>query len=291
MRLRAPAVAGYFYPGAEGELRKMLAQLVHPDTPRIPAIGVVCPHAGYIYSGRTAGRVYSRVHIPRRVLIFGPNHTGMGAPLSCWAHGAWRTPLGVVPIDEDLARRLLDACPYLEDDTQAHLREHAIEVQLPFLQYLVREFSFVPIVVGTTDMTALTALAQAVVTAVRDTSEPVLLVASTDMSHYIPAKDAADIDQHAIRAIAAVDGPALYQAVHTYKISMCGYLPTTVVLMAARALGAVQGELVEYTHSGVVTGDDHSVVAYLGMILRGAHGSLDTEVSASHVHDGRSADR
>ena len=284
MRRRAPAVAGYFYPSGESELRKMLALLVHPDEPKIPAVGVVCPHAGYVYSGRTAGRVYSKVHIPRRVLILGPNHTGMGAPLSCWARGEWQTPLGVVPVDEDIARRLLEACPYLEDDEQAHLREHAIEVQLPFIQYLVDTFSFVPIVVGTNDMTALTALAQAVATVVRDTPEPVLLVASTDMSHYIPARDAAELDQHAIRAIAAVDGPALYRVVHTYRISMCGYLPTTVVLMAARELGAVRGELVEYTHSGVVTGDDHSVVAYLGMILRGANESLDAPASGHRGH-------
>lgn len=267
MGVRKPAVAGYFYPSDPDQLRGLLARLIEDVTPKVSATAVVSPHAGYIYSGRTAGRVYGRVRLPRRFIILCPNHTGMGAPLACWATGLWETPLGPARVDEETARHLMEQCTFLVHDPVAHLREHSLEVHLPFLQYLLDDFVFVPVCVGTPRMTQLTALAQAIAEVVRGLGEEVLLIASTDMTHYTSAAEAARLDPLAIRCMEQVDGPGLYDTVHRHRLTMCGYLPTTVVLMAARELGATRGTLVDYTHSGMVTGDDTSVVSYVGMVI------------------------
>lgn len=267
MTVRKPAVAGYFYPSDPDQLRGLLVQLIEDVIPKVSATAIVVPHAGYIYSGRTAGRVYGRVRLPRRFIILCPNHTGMGAPLACWATGVWETPLGPVRVDEEMAHHLMEQCTFLIHDTAAHLREHSLEVHLPFLQYLLDDFVFVPICVGTSRMTQLTALAQAIAEVIQSLGEEVLLIASTDMTHYTSAAEATRFDQPAIRCMEQVDGPGLYDTVHRHRLTMCGYLPTTVVLMAARVLGATQGTLVDYTHSGLVTGDDTSVVSYAGMII------------------------
>lgn len=267
MAVRKPAVAGYFYPKDPDQLRALLGQMIEDTSPKVSAVAIVCPHAGYMYSGRTAGRVYGRVRLPRRLIILCPNHTGMGSPLACWSTGVWETPLGPARVDEEMARNLMEQCTFLEHDIQAHLREHSLEVQVPFLQYLLDDFTFVPICVGTSRMNQLTALAQAIVEVVRGLGEEVLLIASTDMTHYTSAAEAARLDQPAIRCMEQVDGPGLYDTVHRYRLTMCGYLPTTVALMAARGLGASRGTVIDYTHSGMVTGDDTSVVSYVGMII------------------------
>ena len=267
MRIRTAAVAGYFYPGDPEELRGMLAELIPRKEGKRRAKGLVCPHAGYIYSGSAAAQVYGSAELGRRFIIMGPNHTGMGAPLSIFARGQWRTPLGETLIDEELANRLLELCPVLEDDTHAHVREHSIEVQIPFLQYLQEDFSFVPICVGTSRWGDLAVLGEAIAAAIEETDEPIQIIASTDMSHYIPAREAREKDQLAFEAIRKLDGRALYDTVHQNRLSMCGYLPTTILLLAARRLGAQQADLVAYTHSGEVTGDHHSVVSYAGFIV------------------------
>ena len=245
----------------------MVEGFLDPDAPRYDARALICPHAGYIYSGRVAGAVYSRARLPRRYIIMCPNHTGMGAPLSINLDGAWETPLGTVPVDTELARALAEHCPELEDDIYAHLREHALEVQLPFLQVMVEDFRFVPICIGTSRWSTLQSLADAIVTVLPGLDEPVLLIASTDMTHYEPASVAAQKDRYAMEKIEALDGRGLYDVVHERNLSMCGYLPTTVTLLAARALGAQRAERVMYTHSGEVTGDHESVVAYAGYVI------------------------
>ena len=194
MTVRKPAVAGYFYPSDPDQLRSLLAQLIEDVTPKVSAPAIVVPHAGYIYSGRTAGRVYGRVRLPRRFIILCPNHTGLGAPLACWATGVWETPLGPVRVDEEMAHHLMEQCTFLVHDTAAHLREHSLEVHLPFLQYLLDDFVFVPICVGTSRMTQLTALAQAIAEVIQSLGEEVLLIASTDMTHYTSAAEAARLD-------------------------------------------------------------------------------------------------
>ncbi len=268
MRIRQAAVSGYFYPGRKEALVTMLDSLIEPHEEKIQARAVIVPHAGYQYSGRVAGAVYGKCVLPDTFIILCPNHTGLGRPLSLDVSDAWETPLGLARIDKELSQALLDACPYLEPDGLAHMREHALEVQIPFLQYLKEDFTFVPICVGTSRWSILTSLSEAIASVVSESNRDALLISSTDMTHYEPADIAEKQDKYAIERILELDARGLYDVVHDQSISMCGYLPTTVVVKASVALGASSCELILYTHSGVVTGDHSSVVAYAGFIIQ-----------------------
>ncbi len=266
--IRRSTVAGSFYAGTRDRLRLQVADLL-PKTPtREQAIGVVTPHAGYLYSGRVAGAVYSRVELPDTFVILGPNHTGLGAGAAIMTYGEWETPLGKVPIDTELGRAILANSSVLEEDHLGHQREHSIEVQLPFLQYFEAPFRFVPICLFSHEYAACHDVGQAVAKAVRQAGRRVLLVASTDMSHYLPREEAATQDQKAIAAILALDPEGLHRVVRREGISMCGFHPTTAMLVAATGLGASSAELVMYTDSGDVTRDLNEVVAYAGVVVR-----------------------
>lgn len=266
--IRRSAVAGSFYPGTRERLRLQVEDLLPRDVAPTPALGVVVPHAGYIYSGRVAAAVYARVEFPETFVILGPNHTGLGAGAAIMTSGHWETPLGKVPIDTHLGKAILAASSVLEEDHLGHLREHSIEVQLPFLQCFERPFSFVPICLFSHEVAACQDLGQAVAAAVREAGRRVLLVASTDMSHYVPRAEAAAKDRKALDAILAIDPEGLHRVVRREGISMCGFHPTTAMLVAAKALGATQADLVMYTDSGEVTRDLNEVVAYAGLIIR-----------------------
>lgn len=256
--LREPAVAGRFYPGSAARLAADLDGWLKP-TERAAARGLVAPHAGYMYSGAIAGEVYRRVEIPPRVVVLGPNHTGLGAMASLWPGGRWRTPLGEVPIDEGLTEALSTA-PGVEQDDQAHLHEHSLEVQVPFLQRLQPALSIAALCLGPLPFKGCEALGKALGRAAADAGA--LIVASSDMSHYIPAKEARVKDQRAIDRVLALDPAGLYEVVRRERISMCGFIPATVMLVAAREMGATRAELLRYGHSGEVTGDDEQVVGY-----------------------------
>jgi MEMO1 family protein len=266
--LRRAAVSGRFYAGTRERLLAEVGDLLASAAAPAPAIGVVVPHAGYVYSGGVAGAVYARVTIPESCVILGPNHTGLGPGASIMTSGAWETPLGAVPIDEPLAAAILAAAPDLVADHLAHLREHAIEVQLPFLQARNPAVRIVPIVLGSHAYATCAAVGQALGAALRAAGRPILLVASTDMSHYVTRETAAAQDRQALEAILTLDPERLYRVVHREGISMCGVLPTTALLIAATALGASGAELVQYTDSGAVTRDLREVVAYAGLIIR-----------------------
>ncbi len=266
--IRRSAVAGSFYAGTRDRLRLQVEDLLPRGVPQERAIGVVAPHAGYMYSGKVAGAVYSRVTFPDIVVILGPNHTGLGAGAAVMTYGQWETPLGKVPIDPDLGRAILENSAVLEEDHLGHAREHSIEVQLPFLQYFERPFSFVPICLFSHEYGACQDVGQAVAKAVRETNKRVLLVASTDMSHYVSRDEATQKDRKAIDAILALDPEGLHRVVRREGISMCGFHPSTAMLVAAKALGASRADLVMYTDSGEVTRDLHEVVAYAGLIVR-----------------------
>lgn len=267
MTIRPPAVAGRFYSGSKKALEEEVRRLIPAGAPPRPAWGVVAPHAGYLYSGGVAGAVYAAVKIPDRVIILCPNHTGDGAPLAIMGEGSWRTPLGDVPIDDSLARELQSLDAALESDSLAHRYEHSLEVQLPFIQFLKGDFRFVPVCVGTSSLKMLLELGAAMAEAVRRAAEPVLLVASSDMTHYQPAAVARKKDKLAIDRMIALDPEGLYQTVRSEGISMCGYAPAVAVMQACRALGAQKGELARYATSGDVTGDNDQVVGYAGMIF------------------------
>jgi AmmeMemoRadiSam system protein B len=260
--LREPAVAGRFYPAQPARLAAEVDGYLRPSTDRLPALGLVAPHAGYMYSGAIAGEVYRRVQIPPRVVILGPNHTGLGAPASLWPEGSWRTPLGAVAIDAALTSALADA-PGVERDDQAHLHEHSLEVQVPFLQRERADLAIAALCLGPLGWHDCEALGRALGRIAA--AAGALVVASSDMSHYISAAEARLKDQRAIDRILALDPEGLHAVVRRERISMCGFVPATVMLVAAKEMGATRAELVRYGHSGEVTGDDAQVVGYAAL--------------------------
>jgi MEMO1 family protein len=265
-RRRAPAVAGRFYPGSGAALDRAVDELM-PERAEARALAVMAPHAGYMYSGRMAGRVFGSIAVPERVVVLSPNHTGRGAPLALWASGAWELPSGDVPVDEELAARIMETHRLYRDDPRAHAAEHGVEVELPFLRRRNPRMKLVAIVISGLDLETLVALGEGLARVIEELGEPVLLVASSDMSHYLPASEAAVLDRLALDRFEALDARGLFDVVERNRITMCGYMPATVTLTAARALGATRSQVVGYTHSGVVTGDHSSVVAYAGAVV------------------------
>ncbi len=265
--VRHPAVAGQFYPGRPETLLRDIGQYTAPAPDKIPALGCVAPHAGYMYSGHVAGAVYSRLKLPSRFVILCPNHTGLGAPLSIMSAGSWLTPLGEARIDDELAAALKQNCELLTEDTLAHRNEHAVEVQVPFLQALVNEFSFVPIAVGTSRFELLDSLGHALAKAIRDEAERVLVIASSDMNHYESDEVTRIKDRRAIDPILALDPRALWETVTRQNITMCGFGPTVAMLTATLDLGATHAELIKYATSGDISGDRDAVVGYAGIAI------------------------
>ena len=265
--IREPAVAGMFYSANPQALRRDLAELLVESPQRLTAKAVVSPHAGYVYSGGVAGSVFSAVRLPQRYIILGPNHTGRGVPFSLYPTGAWRTPLGEVALDAELNRQLLEETEVLREDRSAHMCEHSIEVQIPFLQMQVEGLRFSAICVGSHDLKSLTALGRALARVIQASPEPVLLVASSDMTHYEPADTASRKDHLAIERVLKVDPEGLYRVVIDQDISMCGFSPTVAVLTACRELGATEGRLIRYANSGDASGDYERVVGYAGMAV------------------------
>jgi AmmeMemoRadiSam system protein B len=268
---REPAVAGRFYP-ADGEvLAEEVAALLaeHPGgrataAPPLPALGVLAPHAGYAYSGAVAGATYARVDVPDRVIVLCPNHTGAGQRVAAWPGGSWVTPLGRVPVDEVMTREIVQAGLAVEDRA-AHRLEHSLEVQLPFLQLRRPEIAIAALCLGplSFDRCRELGLSLAEVAGRRGA----LVVASSDMSHYVPAAVAREKDGQAIERLLALDARGLHDVVSREGITMCGFVPATVMLVAAVAQGAREAELVRYANSGEATGDDRSVVGYAGVVV------------------------
>lgn len=224
-----------------------------------------------MYSGGCAAQVFKRVDLAPTVVILAPNHTGMcGARAggSAWRSGAFQTPLGNVAVAEAAVSALCEATPLVEHDPVAHAQEHAIEVELPFLTLLAPNSAIVPLVLAWDDWDRCRQLAEALAGIVRDRMEPVTLIASSDMTHYESAASAEQKDRVALDHVSRLDGQGLLDACRARNITMCGRAPSAVVLEAARLLGAEQGEIVDYRHSGWVTGDDSSVVAYAGVVVR-----------------------
>ena len=267
MMLRKAAVAGRFYPANEKTLRSDLAGYLGAPEGKIEAKGVVVPHAGYMYSGHVAGAVYARIEPATRAILLCPNHTGLGAPLSIVSSGEWEIPLGRVPIDNELAKKLIHHCHLLTEDAEAHKFEHALEVQLPFLYYLKRDIRFVPIALRAGGYATLERLGQAIAATLAEISEPVLVVASSDMNHYESDEITRKKDRKAIDRILALDPKGLYEVIKSESISMCGYGPTIAMLYGTSSPRPRQAELIEYATSGDVSGDKKEVVGYAGIAI------------------------
>ena len=266
--LRLPAVAGQFYMASPEKLKHHVSICLEDIPSKQLAIAAVSPHAGLIYSGKVAGKVYSRLALPRTFILIGPNHTGLGTPVSVFSQGEWQMPQGKVMVDGALAHHILEEFPDAEPDTLAHQSEHCLEMQLPFLQFLKDEVKIVPIVMMRNDLPTCQELGWAIAGILRQWSEPVLLIASTDMTHYEPDPIARQMDSRAIEKILALDPHGLHTTVNQFRISMCGHAPTETVLFASLELGAAQTELIHYMTSAEVSGDYEHVVGYAGIIIK-----------------------
>jgi MEMO1 family protein len=262
--IRQPAVAGHFYPLDKSVLEREIASFLS-ERPKLSATAVVVPHAGYMYSGHVAGQVYSSVRLPDTFIILCPNHTGYGSDFDVYPEGEWVTPLGPARVDEQLVAELMKRFPHAKKDGRAHVREHSLEVQLPFLQHLQGEITFLPICIRQFQYEKLEELGHVLADIIRNDPRQPLLIASSDMSHYESQESAAGKDKLAIEAMKNMDAQGLYDTVHRNNISMCGYLPVTVAMIAAKDLGVRQGKLVQYATSGDATGDYRSVVGYAGL--------------------------
>ncbi len=265
---RPPAVAGHFYRGTAEALRQQVQGFIEAVQDKVEALGILSPHAGLVYSGSVSGAVYSRLLLPDTFVLVGPNHTGLGAPLSIMTEGSWETPLGAVEIETALAQSILSKSHRIREDTLAHLHEHSLEVQLPFIQIFKTRFKIVPIQMLDTRLETCLELGRAVAAAIADTGRKTLIVASSDMSHYESAAVAKEKDFLAIERILNLDPEGLNRTVKENGITMCGYGPAVAMLAAAKILGATRAHLIKYASSGDVSGDYDQVVGYAGMIIR-----------------------
>ena len=267
MNVRPPAVAGAFYEARPDRLERDVRSHLPPGSSPRPAFGAIVPHAGYVYSGPVAGAVYAQIRIPSTCVVLCPNHTGFGAAAALDPSDAWRTPLGDVPVDRRLADRLAALAPSLEADRVAHAREHSLEVQLPFLQVLRPDVAIVPVCLGAPRLALCREVGEALAAIASEEPEPPLLLASSDMNHYESREEGRRKDDLALARIGALDPEGLFQTVLAESISMCGFLPATALLFAARAAGATAARVVARRDSGDETGDTSSVVGYAGVIL------------------------
>jgi len=266
--MRKPIVDGRFYPGNKDELFTTVESYMEEVVPQPPlnAIAVIAPHAGYVYSGQLAAKTLHSVVIPKTVLLIGPNHSGKGGQ-ACLSQQDWTTPLGNVSINRQLADQMLSKSDLLVADESAHMFEHSLEVQLPFLQYLQPQLSIVALTVQQISYEKCEELAESIYKSIKDHHEPVLIVASTDMSHYEPRIKSEKKDALALDAIKALGPSALYNTVRENNISMCGVIPVVTTLLVSQKLAASRVQMVGYMDSGEVSGDVNQVVGYAGVII------------------------
>jgi AmmeMemoRadiSam system protein B len=273
---RKAVFAGQFYEADPEKLKDRIEWCFkHPLGPgSIPtpssvrsktSVGFISPHAGYVYSGPIAAHTYyylAKEGRPDTFIILGPNHTGMGAAVAIWPDGVWETPLGRIEIDKELASEISENSNFAKLDTVAHSEEHSIEVQLPFLQYIFNGFKIVPISMLYQSPETAKDLADAILKAVEDLQRDIIIIASTDMSHYEPHELAVKKDREALEKIVALDPEGLYSTVIERNITMCGVGPVMTLLYVARRLGSSKGEILKYATSGDVTGEMSWVVGY-----------------------------
>ncbi|MDF1557722.1 MAG: MEMO1 family protein [ANME-2 cluster archaeon] len=264
--LRRPAVAGQFYPGTQKHLKRELNRCfaASVDQPK-NVIGAVVPHAGYTFSGPTAAHVYNALPQADTYVILGPNHTGVGSMVAV-SQDTWETPLGDVPADKEFAKQL--AGGIIDLDENAHRYEHSIEVQLPFLQYrFSHTFEIVPICMGMQDEQTAIDIGNQLAQTIKNSNKRVVIIASSDFSHYVPDRIARDTDNYLIESILALYVDDLYARLVEKNASACGYGPITAMIVASTKLGATRGTLLDYSTSGDVTGDTAAVVGYAGIII------------------------
>lgn len=265
--MRRPVVAGRFYPGNDKKLRESVIPTFQEEAEKFPVKGVISPHAGYIFSGEVAGATFSHIKPADKYIIIGPNHSGYGSKISITGEDSWLTPLGEIEVDEELRKELVGVSKEIKIDEDAHKMEHSVEVQLPFLQLINKDFSFVPIVSGAVGKNDCMELAKDISNVVNRRDDRIVVIASTDMTHYESHDIASNKDKMAIEKILDLNFEGLFDIVEKERITMCGYVPVTVMLGCCKSLGAENVKLIKYQTSGDTTGDKSSVVGYAGLII------------------------
>jgi len=262
--LRKHIYSGAWYPADRAGIEKYIVN----TEKKVNATGCICPHAGWIYSGKIAGNVYSRLPGYDTYILLGPNHTGLGPKISIFPDGIWEMPLGNVEVDTETARNILSVSEFAQSDYTAHNREHSLEVQLPFIQYFNPDCKIVPVLIKTDEYEICADLANSIYSAVKKSSKKILIVISTDMTHYESIDYAKKQDQFAIDEILSLNAGKLIETVQKKGITMCGVAPAVTGLLVSKRLGAVKSELIDYGHSGNITGDTAAVVTYAGFIIK-----------------------
>jgi hypothetical protein len=260
--MRHPSVAGSFYPSSPQSLIAMLKEYTEAVKDE-SVIACISPHAGYVYSGRTAGRVHSLLPDAETFVILGPNHTGVGLPVAV-STDTWLTPLGEVEVDEEFVNAMPGKIVAI--DETAHRYEHSLEVQVPFLQYLHKDFMIVPICLGMQDEETAREVAEEILEAEQKTGRKIVVIASSDMHHYIPDDECRKLDRIVIDAILSMNTGKYYQTIYKLQASVCGYGCIAVAMNYANAKNA-KAELVDYSTSGDVA-DRSAVVGYAGIVFR-----------------------
>ncbi|MBN1114433.1 MAG: AmmeMemoRadiSam system protein B [Oligoflexia bacterium] len=273
MNIRYPVVAGHFYPLNAQQLKASLDKYVIPSEKKYSdVLGIMVPHAGYIYSGKTAGMVYGSINAPDTAIILSPNHTGLGAPISLHPAEKWATPMGTVDVDSTFLKEFSELLPVSRFDEASQNREHALEVHIPFLQYLNPDIKIVPVTLGHLPLDIVkkagSCLAKIISDRMKKGMPRPLIVASSDMTHFESSEKAEAKDRQALSQVSKLDAKGLIDTVTENDISMCGVFPVAVMLEAIKSLnGEIGTELVDYSNSGEITGDTREVVAYAGMVF------------------------
>jgi MEMO1 family protein len=275
--IREPAVSGIFYPKTANELNINLQSLFRdsnfgpgklpPSTSKDRIYGMVCPHAGYMYSGAVAANGYYELSSSKfeSAIIIGPNHYGLGSDIALMNKGSWKTPLGEINIDLELAQEIYQNCELANIDELAHSRDHCIEVQLPFLQYIREKFEIVPIILVNQGKNTCIKLGNGIYESIKKRN--LISIASSDLTHYEPNSQAHEKDNLLISAILSLDIEKFYSVLLSFNVTACGYGAIATVMEISKMMGATKGKLLKYATSGDVAGDDKSVVGYSSILF------------------------
>ncbi len=265
--VRKSVIAGSWYPGDPASLRREIVRYINSvKLPEVTGrlIGLIAPHAGYMYSGKVAAYAYKLLERYKfnRVVVIAPSHQVYFQGVSVYTKGGYETPFGVVPLDEEIAFALLEASPVIQDFVEPHLPEHSLEIQLPFLQYMLdNNFKLTPIMMGVQSYNTCVELAKALSKVCK--GKNVLLVASSDLSHYHSDREAKILDGRVLQRIESFDPDGLYEDLQNGKCEACGGGPMIALMLASKELGATRGKVLKYATSGDVTGDKSAVVGYM----------------------------
>jgi MEMO1 family protein len=270
--IREPAVSGTFYPANSAVLQRDIRGYLN-NVPQIEldgtVAGIIAPHAGYVYSGQVAAHAYRTIVNASydTVVVVAPSHRVYFRGVAVLKEGSCRTPLGLIEIDEELAQAVSAASTLIQPNLAAHAAEHSLEVQLPFLQVVLQRFRLLPLVMGIQDPATCRVLADAVFNASLKFKRNILIVGSTDLSHYHSDRNAVALDSIVVKRLQAFDEAGLMADVAQEKCEACGTGPMAVAMMVSKMMGATESRVLKYAHSGDVSGDRSAVVGYVSAVL------------------------